>query len=41
MSTTAIYGEITNSLEISNDLIASSYKVLIITNNNVKITKTN
>ena len=41
MNTSAIYGNITNSIEITYDLIALSNKVLVITNNDVKITKSN
>jgi hypothetical protein len=41
MNTTAIYCNITNSVEINEKLLASSYKVLNTTGDNVKITKTN
>ena len=39
MNTSSSYANITNNLEINDDLIASSYKVL--TGNDVKITKSN
>lgn len=39
MNTSSMYADITNNLEINDDLIASSYKVL--TGNNISITKSN
>jgi streptogramin lyase len=41
MNTTSIYCNIINSVEINEKLLASSYKVLNTTGDNVKITKTN
>jgi hypothetical protein len=39
MNTSSTYGNIINSLEINENLVASSYKVL--TGNNITITKSN
>ena len=46
MNTSSSYANITNNLEINDDLIASSYKVLtgnnkVLTGNNISITKSN
>jgi len=41
MDTSAIYGEITNSVEVLDKLVALDFKLITIPNNSIKITKKN